>query len=513
MPPHSVLDDQQMAQIFAYAEQILAKVGIALPQSHPSRARLKGHGLTIKDDRLFCDPGAVFEHLSQVPKRFEIAARNAQKSVIIGQDFAAFAAGQGALMVRDRDNVRRPANRKDLIEFIKLAHTTPALQLSSPIFSNLSDIKPGLCALEQAYDLLCYSDQAFISPAQRADHITPILHLAKIAFGGALPDQPVMLGSINWNRPLTFDAPMLDMMEMYLGADQAIVLSPVMVLGATAPASLEMALAQWLAEILAALALSQIIRCGAPVIVGAQFATLAMKYGTPKLSGPEMSFLGMAAQQIARKLAVPSRLGAGFTSSKQLDAQAGAQTMAHLHDGLSSGAHLVLNAAGLLEAGQVVSYAKFLCDVSILEEQQSAMASHHGSLDPDDPPNVEAISSLFGAISGQSFMGHPHTLQTATRLSEKTGIYNDDLYELWQACGEETVSERAIMMANARLDDYQKPDLDHTAERAMRAYIDDKAPCFDGQREQRFAHMETHIQADMASLLHDNIWDGVFHKR
>jgi trimethylamine--corrinoid protein Co-methyltransferase len=77
-----------------------------------------------------------------------------------------------------------------------------------------------------------------------------------------------MTSLININSPLTFDETMMGALEVYAAHNQAAIISPFIVGGAMAPVSVMGTLTQVLAEVMAGVAYSQIIRPGAPVIFG-----------------------------------------------------------------------------------------------------------------------------------------------------------------------------------------------------------------------------------------------------
>merc|ERR1712025_1321828 len=86
---------------------------------------------------------------------------------------------------------------------------------------------------------------------------------------GGLADRTAMTSLININSPLNFDATMMGALEVYAANMQACIVSPFIVGGAMAPVSVAGTLTQVLAEVMAGVAYSQLVRAGAPVIFGA----------------------------------------------------------------------------------------------------------------------------------------------------------------------------------------------------------------------------------------------------
>ena len=84
---------------------------------------------------------------------------------------------------------------------------------------------------------------------------------------------PSSLSLINANSPLVWDATMLGAARVYARANQATLITPFILAGAMSPVTVAGTAAQTLAEALAGMAFVQLVRPGAPVILGS-FASL-----------------------------------------------------------------------------------------------------------------------------------------------------------------------------------------------------------------------------------------------
>ncbi len=80
-------------------------------------------------------------------------------------------------------------------------------------------------------------------------------------------------------------------LEVYAKANQAAIISPFIVGGAMAPVTVAGTLTQVLAEVLAGVAYSQLIRKGAPVIFGAFVTSIDMNSGAPTFGTPEAAHI------------------------------------------------------------------------------------------------------------------------------------------------------------------------------------------------------------------------------
>ncbi len=88
------------------------------------------------------------------------------------------------------------------------------------------------------------------------------LRMAEIVFGGReqIEQEPVIFANVNVNSPLRFDSRMLEGLITYAEAGQAVIVTPFLLMGAMAPVTPPAALVQQTAEVLAGIALAQLVR-------------------------------------------------------------------------------------------------------------------------------------------------------------------------------------------------------------------------------------------------------------
>ena len=212
-----------------------------------------------------------------------------------------------------------------------------------------------------------------------------------------------MTSLININSPLTFDGIMMGALEVYAEANQACIISPFIVGGAMAPVSVAGTLTQVLAEVLAGVAYSQLVRPGAPVIFGAFVTSIDMNSGAPTFGTPEAAQITYGAGQLARRLGLPYRSAGSFCGSKLPDAQAAYETANSLNMGLLSGVNFMLHACGWLEGGLVASFEKFVMDAD-----QLGMLHHLAGRGHVDE-NAQAMDAIREVGPGGHYLGCAHT--------------------------------------------------------------------------------------------------------
>ncbi|MGC1488738.1 MAG: trimethylamine methyltransferase family protein, partial [Albidovulum sp.] len=244
--------------------------------------------------------------------------------------------------------------------------------------------------------------------------------------------------------------------------------SPFIVGGAMAPVTVAGTLTQVLAEALAGIAYSQLIRKGAPVIMGAFVTSIDMNSGAPTFGTPEAAHITYGMGQLARRLGLPYGSAGGFAGSKLPDAQAAYESANSLNMGLLAGVNFMLHACGWLEGGLVASFEKFVMDADQLG------ALHHIAKGIDMSENGQAMDAIREVGPGGHYLGCAHTQANFKTAFWRTEVFDYKPFETWDEEGaRDTVSlvrERIKKMLN----DYQQPSIDPAIEEALNAYVAQK---------------------------------------
>ena len=169
------------------------------------------------------------------------------------------------------------------------------------------------------------------------------------------------MGNVNTNSPMLIDQVVANAIEVYCGQGQGIVVVPFILSGAMGPVTTAASVAQAIAEALSC-AFSQLVRPGAPFILGNFLSSMSLKTGAPTFGTPEPVMSNYAIGQIARHLGLPLRCGGGLTSSKVPDAQAAYESADSMHSTMLAGANFVLHSAGWMEGGLSMSFEKLVMD-------------------------------------------------------------------------------------------------------------------------------------------------------
>ena len=254
-------------------------------------------------------------------------------------------------------------------------------------------------------------------------------------------------------------------LRVFAARNQGVIVVPAVLAGAMGPVTPAGCMAELLAECLAGMALTQLVRPGAPVIMGSFVGAISMRTGAPTFGTAEATQMIFATAQLARRLGVPVRSGGSLCSAKVADAQAAYESAHTLLPTLLSGVNLVTHAAGWLEGGLVASYEKFAMDV----DQLAMMQALAGGMDMGE--RGQALDALREVGPGGHFLGCAHTQANFETAFHQSSIADYTAYEQWVLDGRLTAEQRANAVYKRMLADYEDPGLDPAIDEALQDFM------------------------------------------
>ncbi|GGH29064.1 trimethylamine methyltransferase [Alsobacter metallidurans] len=469
LPLTDVLSAEGLEIIERNAETILQEVGIEF-RDYPSALKLlKDAGCDIQGERVRFPRGLARKLISTAPSDYIQHARNPERSVHIGGKDTVFAPVYGSPFVHDIDKGRRYGTIEDFQNFVKLAYASPYMHHSGGTVCEPVDLPVNKRHLEMVYAHMRYSDKAYMGSVTHPDRAQDTVNLSKILFGEEfVANNTVCTSLINANSPMVWDNTMLGAAEVYARNMQATIITPFILSGAMSPVTVAGTLAQVLAEVLAGVSFTQLVRPGAPVIFGTFVSTLSMQSGAPTFGTPEAALAIYGAGQLARRYNLPFRTGGSLCASKVPDAQAAYESAQTLIPTLHAGANFVLHAAGWMEGGLASSYEKFMMDC----DQLGAMHVLAKGIDLSE--NGQGMQAFGEVPPGGHFLGCAHTQANFETAFYRSSISDNNSVEQWEAEGRLDAPQRANALWKKTLADYEPPAIDPGVDEALRDYIERK---------------------------------------
>jgi trimethylamine---corrinoid protein Co-methyltransferase len=468
LAPFEVLNEEGLATIEHNADTILEQVGLEF-RGDPDAVRLfRDAGADVDGERVRF-PRGLARHLVQgtAPREFTQFARNDANHVRIGGNATVLAPNYGSPFVRDLDNGRRYGTIEDFRNFVKLAYMSPHLHHSGGTVCEPVDVPVNKRHLDMVYSHIRYSDKPFMGSVTAPERARDTVEMARLTFGADyLEDHPVILSLINANSPLVWDATMLGAARAYAEANQATLLTPFILAGAMAPVTAAAVCAQTLAEAMGGMAFVQLIRPGAPVVLGSFASSISMQSGAPTFGTPEPALVLYAMAALARRLGVPFRSGGNLCASKVPDAQAAYESAATFGPTILAGVNFVLHAAGWLEGGLAVGYEKFILDA----DQCGMAAVFVKGIDLSE--NGQAVDAIVDNGPGQHFLGTAHTLANFETAFYRSETADNNSFEQWLEDGGLDAAQRANAIWKRMLREYQAPPIDPGVDEALLEFIE-----------------------------------------
>lgn len=466
IPLYDMLDEEAIAALEAQADWILQEIGIEFRGDEEALRLFKEAGASVTGCRVRFDPGLARALCATAPSQFKMHARNPSHDIVIGGPQVVFTPAYGPPFVSDLDKGRRYATLEDFQNFVKLAYLSPWLHHSGGTVCEPVDLPVNKRHLDMVYAHLRYSTKPFMGSVTAPERAADSIEMARIVFGAeSLDSQCVIQGNINVNSPLVFDDIMTGALKAYARANQGIVLSPFILGGAMGPVTQPALIAQAHAEAMVGIALSQLVRKGAPVVYGNFLTTLDLKSGAPTFGTPEANLSALAIGQLCRRLGLPLRCGGHLTAAKSADGQAMQESADSMTAGLMAGANYVLHAAGWLEGGLTMGYEKFVMDLDHCGMMQRLL----DGLTIDD--NELGTAAYREAGPGENFFGAAHTLRNFETANYQSELADTSSFEQWEENGRETIEQRANRRWKAMLASYESPAMDPAIDEALLDFI------------------------------------------
>jgi trimethylamine--corrinoid protein Co-methyltransferase len=465
--PVPSLTEEAVENVLDAAYRILEEGGIEF-RSARALDRLRLAGASVGEDGLVRLGRDLVQHfMGLAPREFTLHSRNPAKAVHMGGRVVNFCTANGAPNVADRLRGRRYGDYASLCEIIRLNNALGAVQLSGGEVVEPTDIPVALRPVHMAYAHIANGDLVW---AGRGIGRQPVLDAARMAClsRGITEDElavdPSFYVITNSNSPRRLDEELLEGAMTAAELGQGVCATPFTLAGAMAPITLAGALALQTAEALAIIALTQMVRPGAPAIYGGFTSNVDMRSGSPAFGTPEYVRATLAGGQIARRLGLPYRTSS-VNSSTSVDAQAAYETQFSLFAAVMAHGNLVNHATGWLESGLVASYEKIVVDTELLRGWAESMR-------PIDASVADlAVDAVLEVPPGGHFFGSSHTMSRFETAFHAPLVSDWTNFETWREKGSRETAERATEIWQKVLRDYVPPPLDPGVDEALQAYI------------------------------------------
>jgi len=357
------------------AQRILDEIGVEV-EVETARERLAAAGAGITaDGRMRIGPELVERALESVPHEIALFDRDGEPAGVLGRGEPHYCPGSAAIRVLDWGQTEmRPSTLAQVGDRHRLAMALTHCR--KPIVTGTFD-------------------SASFAPMRDM--------LVAVRGGGeALAEKPLAIFDCCPTAPLSWSeltcSALLGCAESGIPAE----IVSVPMTGATAPVSLQGAVAQHTAECLSGLVIHQLSAPGAPLIWGSCASGFDMRQGTSPMGAVESMMMNAATAQIGRHLGLPTHGYFGLSDSKGLDYQAGYESGCGALLAALAGVD-VISGAGILEFVGCQSLEKLVLDHETCLSAKRAVAG----IDPRVEDDV--VDLVRQGVEAGQFLNLRHT--------------------------------------------------------------------------------------------------------
>ena len=407
LPFFDILDAEKIEALERQVDWLIEEVGIAFRDDPVALDLWRAEGANLDGDIIRAPADWIRSLCAKAPSKFTQIARNPERSVDIGGDNQVFAPIYGAPFVRDLEGGRRYGDIASFNDLVRLTYMLPSLHHGGFVTCEPCDVPVNKRHLDMLLAHITLSDKPHLGAITEMSRAQDSVDMAENVFGKEVMDANcVIMGNVNTNSPLLVDKVVTEAARVYSSRGQGMVVVPFILSGAMGPVSTAASVAQAMAEAMMVCAYIQLLRPGAPFVLGNFLSSMSLKSGAPTFGMPEPVISNYAIGQLARRAGLPLRCGGSLTASKIEDAQAAYESADSMHSTMLAGANFVLHSAGWLEGGLCTGFEKLVMDADRLGSYQKILAN---GLDTSEEALAGDACTEVGP--GGHFPGSAHTMR------------------------------------------------------------------------------------------------------
>ncbi len=444
------LSDADSEAVYGAALELLERVGMGDPIPRFIEVVTAAGGTLGDDGRLRFPEKLVRAAVDGAAKEVRFHGFSPEYDLLLAGARVHFGTSGAAVTMLDPDtNTYRPSTVADLYDLARLADTLEHIHyfIRTVVPRDIEDVRA--VDINTAYAVMMGTAKPMGTSMYSAAHVYDVAEMFDIALGraGAFRERPFCICNNTMAvPPLRFAQESCEALVAQVETGMIVNLLSAGQAGATSPAALAGALAQGLAECLAALTAVNLISPGHPAVLGLWPFVSDLRTGAMTGGSGEEAVLNAAAAQVVNDIGLPSGVAAGMTDSKLPDNQAGHEKGVTVSLAAAAGANLVNESAGMMASLLGSSHTALVVDNDMLGSINRVI---RGVEVTNETLSVDVIADV---VAGDGhFLGHQQTLD----LMERDYVYpevGDRLSpEDWADQGSTDVATRARRRAEETL--------------------------------------------------------------
>jgi trimethylamine--corrinoid protein Co-methyltransferase len=394
--------NESLQKIHDATMRVLERTGIKF--HHPDAGEiLKKHGIRENNGAFCFTEEQLMFWVRKSPETFTFKARNPVYDAVIGGDNYVCAPGYGAPQICGPDGSKRNATINDYVRLSKLYQVNPLYKANGGIIVQPGEVPPEISPVIMHYAALTHTDKCLQAPSGNKEQMELMMEMSKIVFGNL--ELPRMITIVNTNSPLQLDKVMTDTLFVFCRNKQPVAITAAVMAGTTGPITMAGTLVIANAEVLATIALAQMIQPGTPVVYGNQSTTSDMATGSMAGGSPEGALCYKYGAQLAKFYRLPGRGGGAISDARVLNGQSGYESMVTYLSSVINGMNYIIHSAGIMDGFSSMSYEKMVMDFEI----NRIVERYHRGVEVT--PETVQEDMIHNVGHGGNFMTEKHTFK------------------------------------------------------------------------------------------------------
>lgn len=389
------LSNENIHRIHESSLEVLERVGIeVMPSECREIFRQAGARLDAEHNRVYLPRNMVEDALAKARNEVMLYGRDPRHNLNLGGTRVYMGTGGAAVNVLDPiTHLSRHSTLADVAQIGRLVDALDNIHfyLRSCV---ARDIPIELLDLNTYYAAISNTTKHVTGNCFTIRSLHDVLEMAAMIAGGKeiLREQPFISFVTSWTvSPLRFAPETVEILTEIVRQGMPVFLSSAPQSGATSPAALAGSLVQINAEELSGLTYCQLVKPGAPVILGYVPSVSDLRTGNFTGGAPEFGLMHAAVAQLGQFYNLPVYNSSGLTDSKIPDIQAGYEKGLTSLAAALAGANYIHHSAGMLESMLTVAYEQFVIDDDI---NGSVMRMVRGIEVNDETLSVDVIERV-----------------------------------------------------------------------------------------------------------------------
>lgn len=316
-PLLSVLEETGIERIHQNALRVLAQTGLVIHDREAARL-LEGAGAAVQPQNghpRVTIPGEVIEDaISKAPSVVTLYNRMGEEAMVLGGGRLHVRTSSGATAILDESSgAPREATSRDAANAIRLTDALPNVDGVSTLAVQPTDVPADTVDVYAVRLALKNTIKPLGYVCLNESLVEPVVAMAAAAVGGKerLRERPVITALAESTSPLRLVASQVGVLKRFASHGLPLTLHAHPMAGLTSPVTLAGELVVTHAEVLALIAIAQLVRPGTPVVYGVSSSVPDMRTAANLSGAVEVGLLGAAGAQLARRCGVPSIMSSG----------------------------------------------------------------------------------------------------------------------------------------------------------------------------------------------------------